>query len=413
MRHGGSSVTRAVAGFVWVLVALITLFISAVLHLGHPAARRMMGRAVEAAVASGSPGVLRIGHIDEASLDRLALREVEYWDLEDRRKVLELPDVEVTMEPSSLWSDEVHILSVRVEGGQMTFQKPWRRPSEGFMARFNAPKELTREGRQVRVDEIAFHDVEVRGIVDATEYRLQGLHGNASMRVDDHVRFEVAGAEGTLVLPGGRTALLTNVDVWLPPDPEGDVVVRAQGDAVFQAEALRAELTYFDREAPSPLILRLEQDAWSSKGLAVVGLPEPPDATPPYAGTVVAEGTFRSVHLRPELTDAEGVQVETEEPPLLESGYDLGPGDELPPELTSDLSGPLLLFVFLTVLLASLVILQVALMVWLLRRGEGQPWWRMLPVATSVAAWMAGARVGPAAFWGLLAVYLALVLGAA
>jgi hypothetical protein len=412
METGGSPVVRAVAALAWVVAAVVLLFISALLHLGHPAARRMMGRAVEAAVAAGSPGVLRIGRIEEASLDRLELGKVEYWDLEERRKALDLERVEVDLEPSSLWTDEIHILRVSVGGGQMTFQKPWRRPAEGFMARFDAPRELAQQGKHLRVDELLFDDVEVRGILDATEYRLRDLRGSASLQVDDKVRFQMSGVEGTLKLPGDHTVALGEVSARLPPDPHGEVVARAEGRAVLAGETFQAELSYFDRETPAPLELRLGADAWSSSMLAAIGLPEPAEAQPPYRGRVMAEGTFRSVHLRSELVDAGGVALEVEEPPLIEADYDLAPGDEMPPEEAGDLAGPVLLFAFLSILLTALVIIQVALMLWLIRRGQGQPWWRMLPVATSVAAWMAGARVGPGAFWGLSAIYLALLIGA-
>jgi hypothetical protein len=414
MQAGGSSVVRVVAAFAWVLATVVLLFISALLHLGHPVARRMMGRAVEAAVAASSPGALRIGRIDRASLDRLEISGVEYWDLTERRKALDLERVEVDIETSSLWSDEVHVLRVAVRNGQMTFQKPWKRPEEGRMARLEAPVELQRQGLRVQVDEVAFEGIEVRAILDAAEYRLRDLDGKASLRLDDKVRFELKGVGGSVLLPGGRAEVaLKDVEALLPPDPEGDIVLRAEGDVLVRGEAVRAELVYFDRDEPPPLEVRLEAKPFAPEVLDFLGLTVTEERPGPLSGAVHGAGSFRALQLRPVLTDAEGAAAELDEPALIEASYDLAPGNELPPEADGDLATPLVLYVFLTVLLATLVILQVGLMVWLIRRGESQPWWRLLPVMASVAAWMVGARALPATFWGLLAVYLALVVGAA
>lgn len=406
---------RALVGVVWVAAALALLLVSGLIHLGHPVARRMIGRAVEQAVASGSPGVLRIGEIREASFGRLELTDVRYWDLEERRKALDLEHVELRLEPGSLLGEEIRVSQVRVRGASVVFQKSWRRPSEGFLPKFDAPEELRRQGKRIRVDDIAFEDVEAFAILDATPYRLHGLSGEASVQVDERATIALSDAAADLELPGdGSRVTLSGVNVTLPFAPETGGIARASGSARIEGDAIDATLTYHDRDEPPPLEVELTSKAFSRDALAFLGIEEiDPEIQPPLAGRVRLTGTFRSAEVHPDLRGAGGAVLQLSEPPSLEADWVLDEGDTSPSQGGEGLASSLLLYLLLSVLLAAIAIVQVALMVWLLRRGEGRPWWRMLPVVTSVAVWIQGARAAAASWWVLVAVYLALLLGAA
>lgn len=408
---------RVLAGFAWVVAAVVLLAVSALLHLGHPVARRMIGRAVEQAVAAGSSGVLRIGEIREASFDRLELAEVGYWDLAEKRKALELERVEVKMDPGSLFEDELRVSHVGVHGARVVVRKSWKRPERGFMPKFDAPPELRRRGKRIRVEEILFEDLDADAILDATPYALRDLSGAGSLVVDERATFSLTGARGTVELPGeAGTAELRDVSVQLPSAPESGGLAQASGTVRWAGGPMDAQLTYHDRDEPPPLQITLKSQSFSKEQLRELGLPElrgdaeePLDA--PLSGAVRLDGTFRTVTLHPELQGAGGTEAASVEPPTLEADWKLDEGADNPPAADGGLVGPVLAYLFLTILLAAVAIVQMALMVWLLRRGEGRPWWRMVPVATSVAAWMRGARGAAATWWVLLAIYLALVLG--
>ncbi|MFW5925053.1 MAG: hypothetical protein ACOCV4_02745 [Myxococcota bacterium] len=404
---------RVLAGFAWVVAAVALLLVSALLHLGHPVAHRMIGRAVERAVAAGSSGVLRIGEIREASFDRLELADVGYWDLAEKRKALELERAELELDPRSLLEDEIHVSHVGIHGARMVFRKSWKRPERGFMRKFDAPPELRRRGKRIRVDEIVFEDVAAHAILDATPYALRDLSGTGSLFVDERTTFSLASAGGTIELPGeAGTAALRDVSAELPFAPDSGGLAQASGVVRWAGDPMDVELTYHDRDEPPPLAITLESESFSHGQLRELGLGDVgSDVEEPLSGAVRVDGTFRTVTLRPELRGAGGTEVALDDPPTLEADWKLDEGSETPPEADGGLAGPVLAYLFLTILLAAVAIVQLALMVWLLRRGEGRPWWRMAPVATSVAAWMRGARAAAATWWVLLAIYLALILG--
>lgn len=292
---------RLATAFIWALLAIAALVVSATAHLSTQRARDV-GRDVLVAYVDGQMrGSLRIGRFAALTPWGGKALGVELLDPEGR-VVLRAARVEVVMDLAALLHGELRFVEGRVSGGGEVVLYPDAEGIPSFIRTFEAAVPSTDppspDDLVAVVEDLRVEDMVVRGdVLGLEDLRVEDLRAHGRLRIDarrEHpLDIEVWSGSGRVTRPFPYEAQLERIVGRVRDDPAHgtEFYVRARRGE----EHARARVRYWMPEGSSTevLDLRVAAEPLRAETLAESGF----DWAEPFVGTL--RGTFR-LHGPPE-----------------------------------------------------------------------------------------------------------------
>jgi hypothetical protein len=290
----------------WGLVGVGSVLLSAWVHVGQEDGRQLLARAVAEWVTEKIPGSMSIDRLAHLGPGLVVAEGVVFREPEAGRRVIALKEVELEPVLSALLDGEVRFTRGRIRGGSLWMVKPpVGRMDIARTFAWDRPK--TEPGStlpiQVILAPLHLEGLELTMLVDDRRFRIRNIAAFMSIFMGDTEEIRFQRVSGTFHLPKGPVGEVPFKEFEGEVHPRKEQMVELAGILHLAGSDVNARFTYFDRDDPPKVRMRLATKGLTRATIVALGFAAASKFIPQVAGEVDLSGSWHGLDV--ELEDDE------------------------------------------------------------------------------------------------------------